>query len=72
MVESIEIRQAPRCLQEKIGSCNGCGVQEIVLTKRQEIDTSSERMLVEKVRQTLCPEGNRLQVPYRPRRVISW
>lgn len=55
-----------RCIQESLGSCTGCPIQEIVLMERRSVPRADEQALVERVQAQLCPDGNTMQVPARP------
>ena len=57
--------EKPRCLQESIGSCGGCNVQNIVLEGRKSIPLKSEVILIERVESELCPDGNKMQIQQR-------
>lgn len=57
-----------RCLQESIGSCGGCPIQEIALEKRVLFPVDQEHVLIDRIQKNLCPEGNTMQIPNRYKR----
>lgn len=56
------------CLRQKIGSCGGCEVLEIVQQKtpRREIDPE----VISRVAETYCPEGEKPVLPDTPKQSI--
>lgn len=72
MGERLNCKDTPRCLQEKIGSCLGCNVLTIVLEKRPQLTSDQERPFVDRVKQSLCPEGNNPLVPRRTVANVTW
>ena len=54
-----------RCLQIKIGSCTGCPIQEIVLERRRAVPRAEEYVLIDRVQESLCPDGIKMQIPQR-------
>lgn len=50
------------CLQTKIGSCNGCPVQEMAVEKIKH-NGESPQAIVERISTQLCPESTTIQMP---------
>lgn len=61
-----------KCILDTTGSCLGCNVLNIILEKRRRMANGEERPLVQRVKDSLCPQGNIPLVPSRTARIIVW
>jgi len=63
----LQLNAAPAtsCLKQKVGSCLGCNVLDIVLEKRKFVPREQEQELIERVSVNLCPEPKEIFVPKR-------
>lgn len=52
-----------KCLIDHTGSCTGCNVLNIVLEKGKWAKPVERVRLAERVRETLCPDGDKMIVP---------
>ena len=52
-----------RCLQEHIGSCMGCPMQDLAMQRLMAVGEDQKSILIKKVSKELCPEGNKMQMP---------
>lgn len=59
-----------RCLQERIGSCKGCPIQEIAINKIRAAKEGTVPSIIRRIIKAYCPEGNTMQLPKRPRQSI--
>ncbi|MDP2638292.1 MAG: hypothetical protein Q8P26_04490 [Candidatus Levybacteria bacterium] len=51
------------CLQQKIGSCSGCPIQEMAIEKMRQKSTDEKPAVVRRISNQLCPEGIIMQMP---------
>jgi len=55
-----------RCLRQKIGSCGGCPMVEMVLSERNKPITQTQEIIVmQRISGEFCPTGEVMQVPTR-------
>ena len=55
--------RAEKCLVERTGSCTGCNILHIVLEKGRWAEPVERVRLVERIRESLCPDGDKMIVP---------
>ena len=55
-----------RCLQERIGTCGGCNIQDMVLERRRLTPRNEEPELIREMTAKWCPDGAKMQISRRP------
>lgn len=52
-----------RCLAQKVGSCLGCNVQEIAMSRLRRNGQKSKEDLLQVFSRENCPDGLGVQIP---------
>ena len=61
-----------KCLQEEIGSCAGCQIQEIAINRIRMASEEERPKITKRINDNLCPEGVIMQMPTIRRSSLMW
>jgi|WetSurMetagenome_2_1015567.scaffolds.fasta_scaffold06092_3 hypothetical protein len=57
------MKENPKCLQGKIGSCSGCEIQSLAKNKITKVAEEQRKGIIDKITSQLCPDDVKMQQP---------
>lgn len=58
------------CLQQRIGSCAGCPIQELAINKARTVLATDQPAVILRINEQYCPNGLKIQMPKRQKQSI--
>lgn len=59
-----------RCLQQTLGSCTGCPIREIAISKINAVALGQRQAKISRIKKQYCPEGTEMQPPRKQKQSI--